>query len=193
MFRWSYPVVLASASPRRRELLAQLIPEFEVVRPDIEEDALTLDDPWQTAQRLAREKALAVFEDRPEALVIGGDTVVAVMEGGRHTQLAKPPSSDEACAMLARLSGREHLVITGVAVRWPRGMEAFTETSKVAFRPLTSDEIAAYVATGEPMDKAGAYAIQGGASAFVERVEGSMSNVVGLPLERLEEALKSLS
>ena len=176
------PVVLAIGSPRRRELLARLIPEFEVLVADVDEEALTVPDPFETAERLAEAKARAVARLRPEALVIGGDTVVALGE----TQLAKPKDEADARRMLRALSGRRHVVATGVSLVSPQGVETFHDRTWVVFRDLTDDEIAAYVATGEPMDKAGAYAIQGGAAGFVASREGSESNVIGLPLELLE-------
>jgi septum formation protein len=190
--RLPYPVVLASASPRRQELLRRLVPEFEVLPQHLDEAALGDADPWVAAQRLAREKALAGFAARRDHLVIAADTVVALE--GRHgwIQFAKPCDPAEARRMLGELAGREHRVVTGLALRWPKGMEAMTETSRVRFRELSAEEIAAYVATGEPMDKAGAYGLQGGARTFVESVAGSITNVIGLPMERLEEALSRL-
>lgn len=188
------PVVLASASPRRQELLRRLFDDFEVVVAGIEEDALTLPDPWQTAMGLARAKARAVAEHRQDALVIGGDTVVALpKEDGAFEQLAKPGSTDEAIGMLQALSGRSHLVITGVCLLWPGGEEVFCDESRVTFRPLELEEIKEYVATGEPMDKAGAYGIQAGGGTFVHSVEGSVANVIGLPVEALERRLRTLS
>lgn len=180
--------VLASASPRRIELLRQIVPEFEVVAADIDESVLPGESPWETAERLALEKAVRVAGIRPEEVVIAGDTVVAIGQE-RYLQLAKPADAGEARFMLRELSGREHLVITGIAVVGPFGSQTATETTRVTFRAIARSEIEAYVATGEPMDKAGAYAIQGGAESFVERVEGSMSNVVGLPLEALSDLL----
>ncbi len=187
-----WPVVLASASPRRQELLRTLIAEFTVVPADLDEDALTTGDPFETAQRLSREKALSVADRHPESLVIGGDTVVALPLETGWTQLTKPVDVPDAIAILSQLSGRTHHVITGVCLRWPGGISSFTEKSLVTFRSLTVPEMEAYIATGEPMDKAGAYGLQGGAKGFVERIEGSVSNVIGLPMERLGEALKSL-
>ncbi|MCW5937803.1 MAG: septum formation protein Maf [Fimbriimonadaceae bacterium] len=188
-----WPVVLASASPRRSDLLRELVESFTVDPADIDEDAMTDPDPWITAQRLAREKALAVQSRHPEALVIGGDTVVALPTGiDTYEQLAKPTDEADARRMLGHLSAKTHLVVTGVCLAWPGGLSAFTETTKVTFRAMSADEIAAYVATGEPLDKAGAYGFQGGARPFVQQVEGSVSNVIGLPMERLEEALRSL-
>ncbi len=188
-----YPVVLASASPRRKELLTKLIAEFKIVPANLDEDALGDPDPWITGQKLAREKCLAVADEHPEALVIGSDTVVAIQEGGAWVQLSKPVDAVDAVRMLSLLSGRTHTVITGVALRWPAGMSAFTESSQVTFRPIAAAEMDAYVATGEPFDKAGGYGLQGSAKAFIERVEGSIDNVIGLPTERLREALQWVS
>ncbi len=190
--RVKFPVVLASASPRRKELLATLVPEFTVDPAHLDEDALTVQDPWQTAQTLAREKALLVFERNPESLVIAGDTVVALPQGEGFLQLSKPVDVPDAERMIALLSGQTHLVITGIALRWPNGLSLFTDQTKVTFKKLTSEQIAAYVATGEPMDKAGAYGIQGMAATLVDRIEGSVNNVVGLPTERLAEALREV-
>ncbi len=178
-------VVLGSASPRRRELLGQLVPDFEILVSDVDEEALTTSDPWETAEGLALAKAQAVAKLRPDALVIGGDTVVAHQD----RQLAKPLDGEEAVAMLLSLSNQTHRVITGVALVWPGGSESWHDTSEVTFRELSRDEVERYVATGEPMDKAGAYAIQGGAAGFVEKLEGSLTNVIGLPLEGLRERL----
>jgi septum formation protein len=186
-------VVLASASPRRRELLAQLLERFDVVPASVDEEALTDPDPWVTAQRLAREKALAVFGERGDALVIGGDTVVAIETGAGWRQLAKPADESDAARMLRELSGRTHVVVTGVCLVWPGGMSAFTEASRVTFRELGDEEIARYVATGSPMDKAGAYGLQDASQDFVARVEGGVDNVIGLPLARLREALQSVT
>lgn len=190
--RLGRPVVLASASPRRAELLKGLIATFEILPAHVDEAALVDPDPWVCAQRTAREKALVIYAQRPDALVISGDTVVALREGSGWLQLAKPESIADAERMLATLSGRTHTVVTGICLRWSGGMVAATEASQVTFRPLTTEEIAAYVATGEPMDKAGAYGLQGHARGFVDRIEGSTTNVIGLPMERLEEALKTV-
>ena len=187
-----FPVVLASASPRRRELLAKLLGEFEVVPAEIDESAISDPDPWVVAQRTAREKALAVARLRPDALVIAGDTVVAVPQGDGWRQLGKPTDEEDARAMLRDLSGRTHTVVTGVCLHWPGGMSAFTESSQVTFREISNDEIADYVATGSPLDKAGAYGLQDESQSFIARVEGPIDNVIGLPLEKLEDALTSL-
>lgn len=201
-----WQVVLASASPRRSDLLRELVEEFIVDPAHVDEDALTEPDPWVTAQRLAREKALVVFDRHPNSLVIGGDTVVAFPKDGNWdnvemplerketswVQLGKPENEADAKFILESLSGQKHVVVTGVCLVWPGGFAAFTETTYVTFKPMGDQEIAAYIATGEPMDKAGAYGFQGGARPFVQRVEGSVSNVIGLPLERLEETLRDL-
>lgn len=190
--RLSFPVVLASASPRRQELLSKLVESFTVDPAHIDEDAMTVSDPWQTAQRLAREKALAVFERHSDSLVIAGDTVVALPREDGFDQLAKPSSERDAERMLAHLSGKTHLVITGIALRWPGGLIAFTDETRVTFKRLSLETIRSYVATGESMDKAGAYGIQGMAATLVEKIEGSLNNVVGLPTEKLEEALREV-
>ena len=188
--RVPYPVVLASASPRRQELLGRLLEGFRVVPSHVDEEALTDPDPWVTAQRLAREKALSVFKDEPGSLVIAGDTVVALESG---VQLAKPVDEADAVRMLQELSGQTHVVVTGVCLVWPGGMSAFTEASRVTFRALGPEEIRAYVATGSPMDKAGAYGLQDESQDFIARVEGDVDNVIGLPVARLREALKSIT
>lgn len=192
MLELSLPVVLASASPRRQELLRSLISDFMVVPADLDESRLTSPDPWECAQRTAREKALFVAERHPDALVIGGDTVVALPHEGGWRQLGKPTTKRDARRMLRELSGRTHTVVTGVCLRWPDGLSAFTEATKVTFHTLSDEEIQAYVATGSPMDKAGAYGLQDESQSFIARVEGSVSNVIGLPMEKLAEALGSV-
>lgn len=187
------PVVLASASPRRKELLGQWGWPLTVVPSAVDEDALTDPDPWITARRLAREKALAVFADHPESLVIGADTVVALADGEGWIQLAKPVDAADAKRMLTTLQNNTHTVITGVCLKWPGGLSSFTDESRVTFRAVSPEEIERYVATGEPMDKAGAYGLQGMAKQFVARVEGSVTNVIGLPMERLEEAIREMA
>lgn len=165
---------------------------FTIARPDVDEESLTDPDPWLTAQRLAKEKALVVFQSHPDSLVIAGDTVVAYQDSGTWHQLTKPVDEEDALRILRILSGREHTVITGVCVKCPKGMSAFTESSQVTFKSMSDDEIRAYIATGEPMDKAGAYGLQGGARPFIQKVEGSINNVIGLPTEKLSEALGEL-
>lgn len=175
-------LILASASPRRREMLRQLGLEFDLRPVGVDESPLDGEDPVPLVRRLARAKALAAAEeeDDPEEVILAADTIV-VLDG---EILGKPESTDEAEAMLARLAGREHTVHTGVAVLAPGGSEpeVEVESTRVELARLEAETIARYVATGEPMDKAGAYAIQGLGATFVSRIHGSYSNVVGLPL-----------
>lgn len=177
-----YQVVLASASPRRKELLAKLIADFEIVPSGVDESGQT--DPGA----LARQKAEDVAKAHPGALVIGSDTVVFC----QGTPLGKPSDDNDAMRMLSTLSGKTHTVVTGVCLVWPGGESNFTDSTRVRFRELTEAEINEYVSTGEPSDKAGAYAIQGGASKFVEEIDGDYDNVVGLPVQRLGEVIKAL-
>jgi septum formation protein len=183
-------LVLASASPRRRELLASLGVVFEVRPVAADETPRPGEWPEALALRLALAKARAAADDGD--LALGADTVVAVDD----EPLGKPADAAEARIMLARLSGRRHRVWTGVALverDARRRREAVRAArTEVVFRPLTAAEIDAYVETGEPLDRAGAYAIQGGAAAVAARVEGSLSNVVGLPLELLLDLLARL-
>jgi len=172
-------VILASASPRRRELLALIGVPHDVRPANIDETRLPHEPPAVYAERMAREKAVAVHE--PDAAVIGGDTIV-VVDGD---VLGKPTDEADAARMLRRLSGRSHLVMTGVAVAWQGQVRAEVEQVSVTFRELSDDEIARYVATREPMDKAGAYGIQGYGATIVTRVDGDYFAVMGLPLNRL--------
>ena len=179
-------IVLASQSPRRRQLLGQMGLEFTTQSPEIDEAAFQGRDARDLVQILSREKARWIAgQVDPETLVIGADTVV-VRDG---EILGKPKGEEEARAMLASLSGRTHQVCTGVTVC--RGDKVLTqvEETQVTFRPLTDQEIRQYVSTGEPMDKAGAYGIQGLGALLVERLEGDYFNVMGLPLCRLGEML----
>lgn len=172
-------VILASQSPRRRELLS-LAGIAHSVRPtDIDERYLPGEPPRAHALRLAREKAEAIND--PEAVIIGSDTIV-VVDGD---VLGKPRDENDAARMLRRLSGRSHLVITAVAVAWGGRMESGAEEVGVTFHSLTDAEIVSYIATREPMDKAGAYGIQGYGATIVSRVEGDYFAVMGLPLQLL--------
>lgn len=169
---------LASRSPRRRELLSQLGIPFRVVDVEVDERPRRAEVPEAYVRRIARDKAGTARANLPaHALVLAADTTVVV--GGDI--LGKPADRDAALAMLASLSGREHRVYSGVALAGARSRVRVSE-SVVHFRKLTRAERIAYVATGEPMDKAGAYAIQGRAAVFVEHLEGSYSGVMGLPL-----------
>jgi len=149
-----------------------------VLAPDIDESPRASETPQRYVERLAVEKATAIAGLRPDAVVIGADTTV-VVDG---LALAKPVDADDARAMLGRLNGRPHDVLTGVAVVGPAGTRSGVERTRVWFNPMTSGEIDEYVASGEPMGKAGAYGIQGLASRYIPRIEGSYTNVVGLPV-----------
>jgi septum formation protein len=181
----SRPLVLASASPRRVALLRQVGAEFVVVDPGPDRPWPGEAEPRHGVRALALDKARRVASRRPGAVVVGADTVV-VLRGAR---LGKPATPSEAASMLSRLHGRTHEVWTGIAV--VRGGEQRTaaECTRVSFGRLHVDEINAYVASGEPLDKAGAYGIQGLAGQFVRRIEGDYANVVGLPLARLRTVL----
>jgi septum formation protein len=179
-------VVLASASPRRRELLRLVGIEHTVIPPDIDEAHPPGEAPAVYAERLAREKAGAI--DRDDVVVIGSDTIV-VVDGD---VLGKPSDPEQAVAMLRRLSGRAHVVMTGVAVAWRGRMSSGVEEVSVTFRALSDDEIRRYVETGEPMDKAGAYGIQGFGATIVDRVDGDYFAVMGLPLNRLVRLCRAL-
>ncbi len=182
-----YHLILASQSPRRRELLALLGQPFDIRIADIDE---TMDARMGAADevaRVSRRKAYAV-ERADTDIVVAADTIVVC--AGQI--LGKPHSEAEAVQMLRLLSGRDHQVMTGVTVLAGRDALSFTETTDLHFRPLSEREIERYVATGEPMDKAGAYAIQGGAALFCERITGDYYNVMGLPVCRLWQTLREL-
>ena len=178
-------MILASQSPRRRELLALVGIPHEVRPADIDETYLPGEPPRDHAERLAREKTAAIAAAEPEALVIGSDTIV-VVDGD---VLGKPAEAEEAERMIARLAGRTHTVMTGVAVAWRGQTRSAVEEVDVTFHPLSAREIAEYVATREPMDKAGAYGIQGYGATIVARVDGDYFAVMGLPLQRLVRLL----
>ena len=177
-------IILASASPRRRELLGQLGLTFSVQVSEIDETVLRDELPEALVKRLAIEKAKAVFSFG--TVVIAADTVVAIDD----KILGKPQDDDEAVGMLRSLSGRSHHVYTGFCVYDGEKLVAETVATEVVFAEMSDDEIARYVASGEPMDKAGAYGIQGGAARFVSEIRGDYYNVVGLPLCRLATVLK---
>ena len=181
-------IILASQSPRRRELLSLIGIPHEVRPADLDERVLPDEVPSAHAERLARSKAEAVAASNPEAVVIGADTIV-VLDGDI---LGKPGDAAEAVATLRRLSGRTHTVHTAVAVTRQRRTVSGVESVEVTFRRLTDDQIARYVATGEPMDKAGAYGIQGYGAVIVERVHGDYFAVMGLALGRLVGLLEQL-
>lgn len=181
-------IVLASQSPRRRALLGQMGLEFTTTSPEIDEDAFQGRAARDLVQTLSREKArLVAAQLPPDTLVIGADTVV-VRDG---TILGKPRDEAEARAMLTSLAGRTHQVLTGVTVCQGDRVVTEAEETAVTFRPLTDREIAQYVATGEPMDKAGAYGIQGLGGLLVTGIQGDYQNVVGLPVCRLGQILRT--
>jgi septum formation protein len=181
------PLILASSSPRRAELLHNAAIDFTVDPAHVAEQPFPNEKPVDYAQRLASDKARAVYARNPTSVVLGADTVVVV---DKHL-LEKPADEHDAARMLRLLSGRTHQVITGVCLVAPAFERTEAETTEVVFTPLSEDEIAYYVQTGEPMDKAGAYAIQGIASRWVERIEGCYFNVVGLPLPRVYRMLRA--
>ncbi|HMO52474.1 MAG TPA: Maf family protein [Kiritimatiellia bacterium] len=189
------PLILASASPRRRELLAGLEMPFTVSSPDIDETPWPGELPASFALRMAQEKAAAVLRGRDAGepvTVIAADTIVVL---GSHI-LGKPTSPHDAVATLRLLSGRTHVVMTGLCI-WRRdaaGQRLIGDavSTRVTFRVLRDEEIHHYVASGEPMDKAGSYAIQGGAAGMVDHIDGSYSNVVGLPMEAVTRWLDIL-
>lgn len=181
-------VVLASASPRRRELLNLIGIAHEVRAANIDESIRSRETPRSHAERLAREKATAIATRDPDLITIGADTIVVV----NRKVLGKPTDSADAQRMLAMLSGREHLVITAVAVSRGGNLHSAIEEVRVRFRRLGKGEIDAYIATGEPMDKAGAYGIQGFGATIVERIEGDYFAVMGLPLMRLVGLMRAV-
>jgi|SRR6202521_1373938 len=182
-------LVLASASPRRQELLRNAGITFEVQPAHILEGPRPGETAKDCAERLAREKALAVARQRPHDIVLGADTVV-VVDG---QLLGKPSDAADAARMLRMLSGREHQVITGVCLVVNGQPSVASETTLVTVSEITDRDIADYVASGEPLDKAGAYAIQGIASRWIPRIEGDYSNVVGLPIALVFRMLREVS
>ncbi|MGA8618547.1 MAG: Maf family protein [Candidatus Sulfotelmatobacter sp.] len=184
-------LVLASASPRRQELLGNAGIQFRVQPADINETLRAGESPQVCAERLAQEKAMAVFHSQPQNYVLGADTIVVIDD----VILGKPRDANDAARMLRLLSGRAHAVITGVCLVSPVASESnsipksqkpilttASETTRVTVCDISDDEIRDYIATGEPMDKAGGYAIQGMASRWIPRIEGDYTNVVGLPV-----------
>jgi septum formation protein len=183
------PLILASASPRRTELLRQLLQDFQVVAsgaPEVRDDQLTA---RELSQVNAYRKARAVAKRHPDALVLGADTLVSL----ENALLGKPASLEEACQMLEQLQGRAHEVVTAVCLLHLRNhrQRVFAESTTVTFRPLDAVTIRRYLMRVNPLDKAGAYAIQEEGDLIVEKVAGSYTNVVGLPIERLSAELES--
>ena len=181
-------LILASASPRRKELLSLFGIPFTVRVADIDETMDPAKSPFDEVGRVSRAKALAVSREAGQT-VIAADTIVVCQD----TVLGKPRDEAEAKAMLRLLSGRDHQVMTGCTVLTDDNCVTFTEVTDLHFRELTQKEIDRYVASGEPMDKAGAYGIQGGAALFCRRMRGDYYNVMGLPVCRLWETLKAMA
>lgn len=181
-------IILASASPRRKELLQTAGIEFEICVSDADESIPEGTLPVDAAKMTATKKALAVAESHKDDTVIGADTIVVA--NGKI--LGKPKDTADAEAMLRELSGIEHEVITGVCIVNDGKTNAFEQISKVKFYELTADEIKSYVATGEPMDKAGSYGIQGKGCVLVEKIEGDYFNIVGLPVAKVVREIRKL-
>lgn len=180
-------IILASASPRRSELLRQIGLTFSIQPADVDETPIPGESPAVYVERLARAKAEAVAAGAPEALVLGSDTSVVLDE----VILGKPVSRDDAVATLQRLSGQVHQVMTAIALVGAGQCRSLVVTTDVRFRTLSASEIEAYVASGEPMDKAGSYGIQGLGGIFVSELRGSYSAVVGLPLQETAALLEN--
>jgi septum formation protein len=181
-------LILASASPRRAELLRAAGFAFDVLSAQVDESRLPDEEPSAYVERVARLKTQAAPADGPDDVVIGADTTVVI----GHEILGKPDSEGQAERMLTTLAGRSHDVLTGVAIRGGARVTSAVERTRVHFLPLTHAEIVAYVKGGEPFGKAGGYAIQGEASRFVDWIEGSYSNVVGLPVATVYRLLREL-
>ena len=179
-------IVLASGSPRRRQLLEMIGLEFRVVPPEVDESLGPAEQAEGYVTRLAREKATTVARRERAAVVLAADTTVVL----RGTIFGKPANPEEAAEMLRQLEGRKHQVMTAVAVALDGRVEHALDVTDVTFRPLTDAQIAAYVATREPLDKAGAYAIQGKGAALVEGIRGDFFGVMGLPLRLALELLE---
>ena len=179
-------VILASGSPRRKEILSSVGPEFDVI-PSSADEKSDITDPAELVKHLSRVKAADVFSRRPESIVIGADTVVYLPGYGI---MGKPSDRDDAFRMISALSGKTHEVHTGVTVADGGDYTTFSSVTYVTFKKISEDEISAYVSSGEPYDKAGGYAVQGKACLFVEKLDGDYYNVVGLPISPLYDILK---
>lgn len=175
-------IILASSSPRRQEILGMFNLDFTIKSSDINED-INVKNPYELVETLAFNKAMEISKDDLDALVIGADTVVHI----NGEILGKPKTNEEAFNMLKSLSGKKHEVVTGVAlVCKSKGIEIKShEITNVHFKDISDEEVLSYIKTGDPLDKAGAYGIQGIASVFIEKIEGCYFNVVGLPVSRL--------
>lgn len=181
-------IILASASPRRRELLKLICEDFKSVSPDVDETVPAQVEILERPQFLAVKKAMHVCGKLSEkAVVIGCDTGVFIDD----EMLGKPKDEEEAFSMLKKLQGKDHLVVTGCCITDGTHKREFSVTSRVFFYPLSDEDIRDYIATGEPMDKAGAYGIQGKGSLLIEKIQGDYFNIVGLPLSALARELKA--
>lgn len=198
MIKNNKKIILASASPRRRELLAQIGMEFQVLPSGAEEKTGNC-SPSEMVKELSHLKALDIFQklsggEQAQSLVIGADTVVAL----DNNIMGKPGNKENAVKMLSDLQGRTHQVYTGVTLIWQEDKSmvqkeiSFYEETSVTMFPMTPEEIKAYVSTGEPMDKAGAYGIQGKCAAYIKGISGDYNNVVGLPIGRLYQEMKKI-
>ena len=182
-------VILASKSPRRKELMELLNIPFDVIVSDIDEQIDYNNDLVKEIEKLSYQKAMAVFKDHNNALVIGSDTIVKI----NNDVLGKPKSIEMAKNMLRELSDNTHEVVTGVTILYQDKVETFSSVAKVTFYPLTEEEIDEYVNSNEPMDKAGSYAIQGDGAKFIKSIEGDYYTIVGLPIAELYHRLKKYS
>lgn len=181
-------IILASASPRRRELLKLICEDFKSVSPDVDETVPAQVEILERPQFLAVKKAMHVCGELSEkAVVIGCDTGVFIDD----EMLGKPKDEEEAFSMLKKLQGKDHLVVTGCCITDGTHKREFSVTSRVFFYPLSDEDIRDYIATGEPMDKAGAYGIQGKGSLLIEKIQGDYFNIVGLPLSALAREIKA--
>lgn len=179
-------IILASQSPRRKQLLSTLDIDFDIIVANINEQIDINNDLVKEIEKLSYQKANAVFVDHKEALVIGADTIVKI----NNEVLGKPKSFEQAKQMLRTLSDKTHEVVTGVTILTNQSVETFSQIAKVTFYPLSEEEINAYVKTNEPMDKAGSYAIQGLGAKFIKSIEGDYYTIMGLPIGELYHRLK---
>ena len=179
-------IILASKSPRRKELMELLRVPFDIIVSDIEENIDFDNDLVKEIEKLSYQKAEAVFRDHDDALVIGADTIVKI----GNDVLGKPHSIEEAKKMLRELSDNTHEVVTGVTIMCGNDVETFSKVASVTFYPLTDEEIDEYIKTNEPLDKAGSYAIQGDGAKFIKEIDGDFYTIVGLPVAELYHRLK---
>lgn len=179
-------VILASKSPRRKQLMELLKIPFEIIVSDIEENIDYNNDLVKEIEKLSYQKASAVFKDHQDAIVIGADTIVKI----NNDILGKPHSLDEARKMLSELSNNTHEVVTAVTILYKDNVETFSDVSKVTFYPLSLEEIDEYIKTNEPMDKAGSYAIQGDGAKFIKCINGDYYSIVGLPIGQVYHRIK---